>query len=83
MPIYEFECSNCEKDFQTYTPTMSWKNLRCPKCGSIKIEKKLSSFAVVHGEDGGAHSDFDSHASEDGPACSGNPSNCGRCDSDE
>lgn len=83
MPIYEFKCSACAKPFQTYTPTMSWKNVRCPKCGSLKVEKLLSRFSVARGE---SDTDFDSDSTDSdtgGDAdCSGDPSDCPKCDLD-
>ncbi|MBI4177853.1 zinc ribbon domain-containing protein [bacterium] len=84
MPIYEFNCPSCRKPFQKLLPSMSWKGVVCPACGSDKVEKKLSRFAVVGGEDSG-DSDFGSGDSDaDGDAaCSGDPSDCSRCDLDD
>lgn len=90
MPIYEFDCPGCKKPFQKLVPTMNWKGVTCPKCGSDKVEKKLSRFAVVGRDAGefGSDSDFgggesagDMGGSQD--PCSGNPSNCSRCDLDD
>lgn len=84
MPVYEFKCSGCSKPFQTYTQTMSWKNVRCPKCGSLKVEKLLSRFAVGHGDgdtDFGGEPNLDA-GDMSGAECSGDPSNCQRCDLD-
>ncbi len=41
MPIYDFTCENCEKDFediviQSEMPT-------CPHCGADKVQKKVSA----------------------------------------
>ena len=79
MPIYEFSCLSCKKPFQTYTPTMAWKGVRCPKCGSLEIQKQLSRFAVISGESG-VGEDFGSDV--DGGECSGDPDHCPRCDTD-
>ncbi len=84
MPVYEFDCTKCRAPFQSYVPRMSWKDLRCPKCGSAKIEKKISRFAVMSasGEDSDFGSDPDVSGGESAE-CSGDPSNCDRCDLDE
>lgn len=79
MPIYEFECGSCRKSFQTYTPTMKWDHVRCPKCGSIKVDKLLSRFAVGAADGKG---DFDSDSNSAGE-CSGDPGNCQKCDFDD
>ncbi len=67
MPIYEFHCGSCSKDSEVLVRTTAWKGTKCPHCGSLKLEKKLSVFAS--GGDG----------ADDLPPCSGTPSACGRC----
>jgi putative FmdB family regulatory protein len=67
MPIYEFHCEKCAKDSEILVRSQDWKGTECPHCGSRKLNKKLSVFASsVPG-------------SNDGPACTGKPSSCGRC----
>lgn len=69
MPIYEFNCEDCDKEFETLVRTSDWEGeVDCPSCGSEKLEKRLSVFAA------GAEA-----SSADMPPCSGMPSNCGRC----
>jgi putative FmdB family regulatory protein len=68
MPIYEFHCNACEQDSEVLVRSTDWKGTPCPKCGSTKLEKKLSVFASsVAGQ------------TSDGPSCSGQPSSCGLC----
>jgi len=67
MPLYEFHCSDCEKDSEVLVRSTDWKGTNCPHCGSKKIEKKLSVFASAGGGD------------EIAPQCTGNPGSCGRC----
>jgi putative FmdB family regulatory protein len=67
MPIYEFHCEKCEKDSEILVRSQEWKGTECPHCGSKKLSKKLSVFASS------------AAGSNDGPACSGKPSSCGRC----
>lgn len=66
MPIYEYSCEKCQKSFDVLVRNKD-KDIptQCPSCGSPKIQKALSGFAV-----GAA-----SHASHGcGEACSSCPS---------
>jgi len=43
MPIYEFECDKCKKQFEVVTLSLSEKpNAVCPKCKSKKTHKLVS-----------------------------------------
>jgi putative FmdB family regulatory protein len=51
MPQYDFACSKCRKKF-TLILTMSEYDkqksaLKCPKCGSKKVERRWASFFAV------------------------------------
>jgi len=51
MPTYEFLCQKCEKLFeQTYSlkeyEREKKKKTRCPKCGSSRVVRQISSFEV-------------------------------------
>jgi putative FmdB family regulatory protein len=50
MPIYEFACPKCRKVYsflsKRVNPTHSPS---CPKCGSKKLNKQMSRFAMVKG----------------------------------
>lgn len=46
MAIYEFKCSDCGQVFEFLTSTSEKAAKNCPTCGSQKLEKLLSSFAV-------------------------------------
>ncbi|MSU37428.1 MAG: zinc ribbon domain-containing protein [Pedosphaera sp.] len=71
MPIYDFYCQDCGKDHELLVRSSNWKGTLCPKCGSTRLEKKMSSFAAVAaGVSGGG---------TEGPSCSGVPSSCGMC----
>jgi putative FmdB family regulatory protein len=45
MPIYEYVCKSCNKEFEAIRP-MSQKDapLECEKCGSKKVKRKLAMF---------------------------------------
>ena len=68
MPIYEFICDACDKESEVLVRSSDWQGTECPHCGSTQLEKKLSVFASAA-----------SREEAPAPACSGNPSACGRC----
>lgn len=49
MPIYEYHCSDCNKDlsifFLSYTETTQ-SNPTCPDCGNKKLDRLLSQVSV-------------------------------------
>jgi putative FmdB family regulatory protein len=49
MPIYEFKCNNCGKNFEHLQLGPEEKMLNCPHCQSDQIEKRFSSFATPKG----------------------------------
>jgi putative FmdB family regulatory protein len=50
MPIYEFSCAKCRMIFSFLSKRLNPDRLPvCPKCGSPKMEKQLSSFATPKG----------------------------------
>lgn len=44
MPIYEYHCKNCNKEFELLVRNSI--KPECPKCGNRKLSKKMSAFAV-------------------------------------
>ncbi|MCA9772340.1 MAG: zinc ribbon domain-containing protein [Myxococcales bacterium] len=71
MPIYEYHCPRCDKPFEALVSRHD-ADVECPSCGSKKVEKQLSGFAVG-GSDG--RSDYIG----DAPACPPGTGGCGRC----
>jgi putative FmdB family regulatory protein len=46
MPIYEYTCNNCKKNFSLLQRVgSSEKDTVCPECGSRDVKKKISSFS--------------------------------------
>lgn len=48
MPTYEFHCEACDKEF-SLTLTMrerSEVSIRCPTCGSDRIQSRLTPFVA-------------------------------------
>ncbi len=48
MPIFEYSCSSCGKEFETLMRGSSLAP-ECPACHSTELKKKLSVFAAVTG----------------------------------
>ncbi len=47
MPIYEFKCQECGKEFEKFLLSYSQiSQVKCPECGSEKVVKKVSACAV-------------------------------------
>jgi putative FmdB family regulatory protein len=46
MPIFEYACGSCGKEFETLVRGSS-PAPECPACHGSKLEKKLSVFAVA------------------------------------
>jgi len=51
MPIYEFTCDACGKDFEKLFRSMTARRPPvCPHCASRNVHKKFSSFAAAGGD---------------------------------
>jgi putative FmdB family regulatory protein len=46
MPTYEYRCQKCKEQFERieHVAEHGKAKLRCPKCGSQKVERVLSAF---------------------------------------
>lgn len=42
MPIYEYQCKECNEVFETITSTNSSEKVTCTKCGSDQLQKLIS-----------------------------------------
>jgi len=70
VPIYEYSCCGCGQDFEFLV--LGSQDVRCPKCQSQDIKRKMSAFSHKS-EDGG-------FVSSQGSGCSGCTStNCNSC----
>ncbi len=46
MPLYEFSCCECGVEFEKLVRRQDeTAELKCPQCGSGKLEEKISAFA--------------------------------------
>ena len=58
MPIYEYRCAACKRRSSVFVRSMTTAaKPRCERCGSTKMSRLMSKFAVHHGAGGGG--DFD------------------------
>ncbi|MBW2617328.1 MAG: zinc ribbon domain-containing protein [Deltaproteobacteria bacterium] len=55
MPIYEYKCQECGQRFETLILSPG-EEVHCQKCGSISVERQLSTFAVSSGSSGAGSS---------------------------
>lgn len=46
MPIYEFLCKPCNDRFEVLTTISRAAETKCPKCGSGKITRLMSTFSA-------------------------------------
>jgi putative FmdB family regulatory protein len=69
MPLYEFVCDDCRREFELLARTSNWKGAVCPHCQSRRLTRKFSVFAAARG--GGE--------ATSGAACTTNPATCQRC----
>lgn len=47
MPIFEFRCRECGKEFERLVFSSDEGNVACPQCGSGCTEKVMSVFACA------------------------------------
>jgi putative FmdB family regulatory protein len=53
MPIYEFYCPNCHVIFNFFSKSINTeKKPSCPKCGKLKLERRMSVFASPRHQEG-------------------------------
>ncbi|MBL8519817.1 MAG: zinc ribbon domain-containing protein [Betaproteobacteria bacterium] len=53
MPIYEYACNDCHRDFEKLVRAAQPAPV-CPYCGSGRLTRKLSTFAAVTGSSAAA-----------------------------
>jgi putative FmdB family regulatory protein len=59
MPIYEFVCKECSKNFEDLVMSASRiDEVVCPACGSRQVKKKMSTFASKPAADAGSSFSF-------------------------
>ena len=52
MPVYEFRCDDCRRRFSVLVGVVAGNaEPKCPRCGSGRLSKLVSRFAVARSED--------------------------------
>lgn len=47
MPIYEYKCNHCEKDFEKLVFSGEDKDISCPQCKNKNVTKKMSASSFM------------------------------------
>lgn len=66
MPIYEFQCEECQHKFDYLARNTADRAKKCPKCGAKKLTKQFSTFSQTLAGSGGASCSLGSCAT---PTC--------------
>jgi putative FmdB family regulatory protein len=58
MPIFEYDCFDCDKPFEKFVRSINTpiEKVACPTCGGTRVLKKLSAFASKSGGNAGSSS---------------------------
>jgi putative FmdB family regulatory protein len=72
MPLYEYRCGDCRKRFEALVH--SGQKPACAHCGSRKLEKLISVFAVAGGSSAPS---FEAACDDGGGACGMPERGCG------
>ncbi len=49
MPIFEYKCNKCKKEFEKLVFAGDDKDISCPECNSSKVAKKMSATSFMGG----------------------------------
>jgi len=47
MPIFEYQCDNCKKEFEKLVFAGEEGDIKCPECKSPDITKKMSAASFM------------------------------------
>lgn len=73
MPIYEYKCSKCKKEFEVLIFNLSEK-VECKFCGSKKVKRMFSTFGI------GGKDSSSGNSKGDGSSCGGcSGGSCSTC----
>ncbi len=72
MPIFEYQCTSCGKEFEVLVRGSS-RAPECPGCSGTELRKKMSAFATIS-VNASAHSELPASCQ----SC-GNPGGPGAC----
>ncbi|TFH13857.1 MAG: zinc ribbon domain-containing protein [Lentisphaerales bacterium] len=69
MPIYEYSCAKCRKQFEVLVRTDADIPAKCPKCGAASPAKAFSTFAVSMASPAGSSEMCSSCPTSGGSSC--------------
>jgi putative FmdB family regulatory protein len=49
MPIFEYNCKNCDAQFEKLVFRSDDTDIKCPACNSSQVEKRVSAASVLSG----------------------------------
>jgi putative FmdB family regulatory protein len=53
MPIYEFYCRKCDTIYNFFSRSVNTEKIpTCPKCGKVRLKRRISIFAAISGRKG-------------------------------
>jgi len=58
MPIFEYQCTQCENDFEKLVFAGEENDVSCPECKSMDIKKKMSASSFMGSSIGTCPTDF-------------------------
>lgn len=67
MPLYDYECSKCKKEFEVLQ-SKNKQSEKCPKCGSVSKKKVSSGVGLVFKGKGFYVNDYKAGKSSSNPA---------------
>ncbi len=47
MPIYEYQCQNCDKNFERLVFGGDENSISCPQCDETNVKKKMSATSFM------------------------------------
>jgi len=53
MPTYEYLCNACKHEFEQFQSIMAGPTKKCPKCGKLKVIRKISMGGAIIFKGGG------------------------------
>lgn len=57
MPIFEFACRQCGKNFDLMISNAQKYQVKCPECGSSEVKQLLSAFSTSKSASPGSSND--------------------------
>ncbi len=71
MPLFEYLCRSCQKDFEQLELAGRRVEHACPHCGSTELTKKISVFSARSARSAGGGTPCGGGACENGPCGNG------------